>query len=229
MAGSVAWPMQDSGPHSYVFPDGNLAQENLRIQLSSPQVQAGLSTYEPGWSLGVRYHEPESRNAGTPAASKQYEQRPTCSSKSPKNPGTSRSFCTSHDHLRVQVLLSRSGQLVIVTLPWLCYRSAPAWTRRTISHLLPDCLLVLPNSFQEASSNFCCKTLSLGSPAKIPRLLTRKPTITLYYNPTMALTRTLCYNPTIPILSIVIPFLDLTNSILRILKGNPKKELQRRL
>ena len=33
----------------------------------------------------------------------------------------------------------------------------------------------------------------------------------------------------IPIVSIVVPFFGLTNSILRILKGNPKKELQWRL
>ena len=32
-----------------------------------------------------------------------------------------------------------------------------------------------------------------------------------------------------PIVSIVVPFFGLTNSILRILKGNPKKELQWRL
>ena len=33
----------------------------------------------------------------------------------------------------------------------------------------------------------------------------------------------------IPIVSIVVPFFGLTKSILRILKGNPKKELQWRL
>ena len=32
-----------------------------------------------------------------------------------------------------------------------------------------------------------------------------------------------------PIVSIVVPFVGLTKSILRILKGNPKKELQWRL
>ena len=34
---------------------------------------------------------------------------------------------------------------------------------------------------------------------------------------------------TLPIVSIVVPFLGLTNFILRILKGTPKKELQWRL
>ena len=160
--------MQDSGPHSYVFPDGNLGQENLRIQLTSPQVHAGLSTYEPGWSFGVRYHEPESRNAGTPAASNEYEQRPTCSSKSPKNPGTSRSFCTSHDHLRVQVLLSRSGQLVIVTLPWLCYRSAPAWTRRTISHLLQTACLFCRTRFKRLLPTSVARHCHLALQPKSP-------------------------------------------------------------
>ena len=33
----------------------------------------------------------------------------------------------------------------------------------------------------------------------------------------------------LPTVSIVVPFFGLTNSILRILKGNPKKELQWRL
>ena len=33
----------------------------------------------------------------------------------------------------------------------------------------------------------------------------------------------------LPIVSIVVPFFGLTNSILRILKGNPQKELQWRL
>ena len=33
----------------------------------------------------------------------------------------------------------------------------------------------------------------------------------------------------LPIVSIVVPFFGLTNSILRILKGSPKKELQWRL
>ena len=33
----------------------------------------------------------------------------------------------------------------------------------------------------------------------------------------------------LPIVSIVVPFFGLTNSILRILKGNPKQELQWRL
>ena len=33
----------------------------------------------------------------------------------------------------------------------------------------------------------------------------------------------------LPIVSIVVPFFGLTNFILRILKGNPKKELQWRL
>ena len=33
----------------------------------------------------------------------------------------------------------------------------------------------------------------------------------------------------LPIVSIVVPFFGFTNSILRILKGNPKKELQWRL
>ena len=36
-------------------------------------------------------------------------------------------------------------------------------------------------------------------------------------------------SPVVPIVSIVVPFFGLTNSILRILKGNPKKELQWRL
>ena len=35
--------------------------------------------------------------------------------------------------------------------------------------------------------------------------------------------------PTLPIVSIVVPFFGLTNSVLRILKGNSKKELQWRL
>ena len=37
------------------------------------------------------------------------------------------------------------------------------------------------------------------------------------------------HNGNIPIVSIVVPFFGLTNSILRIPKGNPKKELQWRL
>ena len=37
------------------------------------------------------------------------------------------------------------------------------------------------------------------------------------------------YNRNVPIVSIVVPFFGLTNSISRILKGNPKKELQWRL
>ena len=36
-------------------------------------------------------------------------------------------------------------------------------------------------------------------------------------------------DPTIPIVSIVVPLFGLTNSILGILNGNPKKELQWRL